>query len=164
MTELECSVKYLQKHVGNDSKTESRSGTAGAAPLLYTQKEEQMRERGYGRALGRLHRDRMEVFRAVRCVREGVTVDTAVRIAEDAPCRLSKRAVFGANKNGTGAPRDTAVFPDTRDVFTVFTLEPLLRKGDRVRIRRGGRMIEGIAGESYPYAGHWETVLSVHEV
>lgn len=123
-----------------------------------------MTERRYGKMLMRLHRDRMEVERAVRCLREGVTADTAVRVAENVPCRLSKRAVFGANKNGTGAPRDTAVFPDTRDVFTVFTAEAVLQKGDRVRIRRGGRVIVGIAGESYPYAGHWETVLSVHEV
>lgn len=123
-----------------------------------------MHHHSYGLDLASLHWDSMDVYRAIKVLREGITYDELQPVAIGVPCRLSKRAAFGANKSGTSAPKDTQVFPDTRDTFTLFTVDFELQKGDRVRVLRGSRIVEGIAGDSYPYRGHRETVLSVHEV
>lgn len=99
--------------------------------------------------LERLWKDKMDIYRWVEVVVNGVTKNTEELIHEKVACQYSKGSLADTGAEGV---------PTIVNSYTLFTsLETDLMEGDKVVVtQRNGRKVTLAVGEGFPYTTHQE--------
>lgn len=100
-------------------------------------------------ALQRLWKDRMDIYRWIEKVVNGVTKSKEELLYTDIKCHYSKGSLTDAGTEGV---------PTLINSYSLFcALETDLKEGDRVIItQRNGRQVTLSVGEGFPYTDHQE--------
>ena len=99
--------------------------------------------------LERLWKDKMDIYRWVDSIVNGVTKSTESKIHSDVKCQYSKGSLTDTGTEGT---------PTIINSYTLFcSLETDLTEGDKVIVtQRNGKVITLAVGEGFPYSEHQE--------
>lgn len=97
----------------------------------------------------RLWKDRMDIYRFVDVVVNGVTKSKEENLHSDVKCHYSKGSLTDTGTDGV---------PTLINSYTLFcSLETDLKEGDKVIVtQRNGRQITLSIGEGFPYSNHME--------
>lgn len=100
-------------------------------------------------ALQRLWKDKMDIYRYVDEVVNGVTKKREKPIDSDIKCHYSKGSLTDTGMEGV---------PTLINSYTLFcALETDLKEGDKVIVtQRNGRQVTLSVGEGFPYSNHQE--------
>lgn len=101
------------------------------------------------KALQRLWKDRMDIYRYEEYEENGVTKSKEMPIYTGVKCHYSKGRLTDTGDDGV---------PTLINTYTLFcSLETDLREGDRVVVtQRNGRRVSLSVGEGFPYSTHQE--------
>lgn len=100
-------------------------------------------------ALERLWKDRMDIYRWVEVVEEGITRQKEVLLYQNVKCHYSKGPLVDTGTDGV---------PTINNSYTLFcSLDTDLKEGDKVVVtQRNGRQVTLMVGEGFPYSRHQE--------
>jgi hypothetical protein len=100
-------------------------------------------------ALKRLWKDRMDIYRWVEIVENGVTKSKEEMIYTDVKCHYSKGSLSDVGEDGV---------PSLINSYTLFcSLDTDLKEGDRVVVtQKNGKQVTLSVGEGFPYKDHQE--------
>lgn len=102
-----------------------------------------------GSVLERLWKDKMDIYRHVPTVVNGITKSSEQKIHQDIKCHYSKGSLADTGTDGV---------PTLINSYTLFCgLETDLKEGDRIIVtQRNGRKITLSVGEGFPLSNHQE--------
>ena len=100
-------------------------------------------------AFKRLWKDRMDIYRWVEVVENGVTKSKEQKIDSDVICHYSTGSLSDVGKDGV---------PSLINSHTLFcSLDTDLKEGDKVVVtQRNGKQVTLIVGEGFAYSTHQE--------